>query len=178
MNGLSDLHLLWIVCWLSHIAVEGGKLVSPNPCLQKVCLRALLCAQLHSPFTLMSLQKLQAGPWIHLYADDTISYSLGPSLSAASTPQLSLTSVEHFFCNLHFASMPTKWPRPQLKNLTHIRRTSLSSYSFYFAPADDWNSLQHTLELTTLTASTNMHTAHACPWTRVSFSLCLLRLFV
>lgn len=118
MNALSDRHLLWMVCWLSHIAVEGGKLVSPTPYLQKLCLRALSSARLYSPFTLMSLQKLQAGPWVHLYADDTISYSSVPSLCATSTPQLSLTSVEHFFCSLHFASMQTRKPRTQLKNNT------------------------------------------------------------
>uniref|UniRef100_A0A3Q4A9I4 SH3 domain-containing protein n=1 Tax=Mola mola TaxID=94237 RepID=A0A3Q4A9I4_MOLML len=39
---------------------------------------------------------------IHLYADDTIIYSSGPSLhSAASTLQLSLTSIEKSFHDLH-----------------------------------------------------------------------------
>uniref|UniRef100_A0A3B1JMQ8 Reverse transcriptase domain-containing protein n=1 Tax=Astyanax mexicanus TaxID=7994 RepID=A0A3B1JMQ8_ASTMX len=39
---------------------------------------------------------------IHLYADDTILYSFGPSLhSAASTLQRSLTSIEQSFQNLH-----------------------------------------------------------------------------
>ena len=39
---------------------------------------------------------------IHLYADDTIIYSTGPSLhSAVSTLQQSLTSIQQFFHTLH-----------------------------------------------------------------------------
>lgn len=47
----------------------------------------------------MKWQQLWVGPWIYLHTDDTI-----PSQTAASTPQLSCTSVEHFFDNLHLSS--------------------------------------------------------------------------
>ena len=60
---------------------------------------------------------------IHLYADDTILYSEGPSLhSAAATLQTSLTSVEQHFHNLHLRLNTTK-----TKCIIFDRKHALSS---------------------------------------------------